>query len=54
MVVATVNGSLAVSKQAAQEFDVVRINLRKLNELEVREYSQIEIKTGLQLGELKW
>ena len=54
MVVATVNGSLAVSKQTAQKFEGERFNLRKLNELEVREYSQIEIKTGLQLGELKW
>jgi hypothetical protein len=35
-VVAKVRESLAVSKQAAQKFDVKRFNLRKLNELEVR------------------
>ena len=34
---------LAVSKQAAQRFDGERLNLRKLNELEVRKQSQIEI-----------
>jgi len=27
---------LAVNKQAAQKFDAERLNLRKLNELEVR------------------
>ena len=34
---------MAVSKQAAQTFDVERFNLRKLNELEVRKQYQIEI-----------
>ena len=34
---------LAVGKQAAQKFDRQRFNLRKLNELEVREQYQIEI-----------
>jgi len=34
---------LAVSKQAAQTFDVERFNLRKLSELEVRKQYQIEI-----------
>ena len=34
---------LAVSKQAAQNFDGERFNLRKLNELEVRKQCQIEI-----------
>jgi len=32
-----------VGKQAAQRFDRQRINLRKLNESEVREQYQIEI-----------
>jgi len=36
LVSAKVRESLAVSKQAAQKFDVERFNLRKLNELEVR------------------
>jgi hypothetical protein len=40
---AKVRESLAVSKQAAQKFDVARCNLRKLNELEVRKEYQIEI-----------
>jgi hypothetical protein len=34
---------LAVRKQAAQKFDGVRFNLRKLNDLEVRIQYQIEI-----------
>ena len=34
---------LAVSKQAAQKFDGERFNVRKLNELEVRQQYQIEI-----------
>jgi len=34
---------LAVSKQAAQKFDVEKFNLRKFNELEVRKQYQIEI-----------
>jgi len=43
MVVAKVRERLAVSKQAAQKFDVERFNLRKLNELEVRKQYQIHI-----------
>jgi len=43
MVVAKDRERLAVSKEAAQKFDVVRFNLRKLNELEVRKQCQIEI-----------
>ena len=35
---------MAVSKQAAQKFDGERLNLRKLNELEVSKEHQIEIK----------
>ena len=41
--VAKVRERLAVSKQAAQKFDVVRFNIRKLNEREVRKQYQIEI-----------
>ena len=36
LVVAKVRERLAVSKQAAQNFDVKRFNFRKLNELELR------------------
>ena len=35
---------LAVGKQAAQKFDRQRFNLSKLNEPEVREQYQIEIR----------
>ena len=42
LVMAKVRESLAVGKQAAQKFDRQRFNLRKLNELEVREQYQIE------------
>jgi len=34
---------LAVNKQAVQKFDGERLNLRKLNELEVSKQYQIEI-----------
>ena len=37
LVVAKVRERLAVSKQATQKFDAERFNLRKLNELEVKE-----------------
>jgi len=42
-VVAKVRERLAISKQAAQKFDGERFDLRKLNELEVKEKYQIEI-----------
>jgi hypothetical protein len=42
-VVAKVRKRLAVRKQAAQKFDGVRFNLRKLNDLEVRKQYLIEI-----------
>jgi hypothetical protein len=42
-VVAMIRDKLAVSKYAAQNFDGERFNLRKLNELEIREQYQIEI-----------
>jgi len=45
-VVVNVRERLAVSKQAAQKFDVGRFNLRKLNELEVRLQYQIEISNS--------
>jgi len=38
-VVAIVRERLAVSKQGAQKFDGERLNLRKLNELQVRKLS---------------
>jgi hypothetical protein len=43
MVIAKVSERLAVSNQAAQKFDGVEINLRKLNELEVWEQYQAKI-----------
>jgi len=42
-VVAKVRERLAVSIQAAQKFDGERFNVRKLNELEVRKYYQMDI-----------
>jgi len=46
LVAAKVKERLAVSKQAAQKFDVERFNLRKLNELEVRKQYHIKISNG--------
>jgi len=43
MVVAKVWRTLAVCKQAAQNFDMVRFNLRKQRELEFRKQYQIHI-----------
>ena len=43
LVVAKVRERLAVSKQAAQKFNVERFKLRKLNELKVRKQYQIKI-----------
>ena len=43
LVVAEIRERLAVSKEAAQRFDLERLNLRKLNELKVRKQYQIEI-----------
>jgi hypothetical protein len=43
LVVAQVRERLAVSKQAAQQFDEERFNLRKLIELEIRKHYHIEI-----------
>jgi len=46
LVVVKLRERLAVRKQAAQSFDEVRFNLRKLNELGVKEKYQIEIRNG--------
>jgi ribulose bisphosphate carboxylase small subunit len=46
LVVVNVRERLAVSKQAAQKFDVERFKFRKLNELEVRKQYQTEISKG--------
>jgi hypothetical protein len=43
VVVAKVKENLAVSKQAAQEFDVEILNNRQLSELEVRKQYQIKV-----------
>ena len=43
LVVAKVRERLAVSKHAAQKFDVERLNLGKLSDLEVRKQYQIKI-----------
>jgi len=43
LVVAKDRERLTVSKQAAQNFDVKRFNLSKVNELEVRKEYQIKI-----------
>jgi DNA repair ATPase RecN len=42
-VVVKVRERLAVSRQGAQKFDMVRFNLRKLNKLEVRKQYQSKI-----------
>jgi hypothetical protein len=42
-VVAKVRERLAVSRRAAQNFDEERLNLRKVNELEVRKQYHIKI-----------
>ena len=43
LVVAKARERLAVSKQAAQKFDVVRFNIRKLSEVEVRKQYHIKM-----------
>jgi hypothetical protein len=50
LVVAKFRERLAVSIQAAQKFDVRRFNLRKLNEMDVRQQYQIEIKKDYKQG----
>jgi hypothetical protein len=45
-VAAEVRERLAVSKQAAQKFNVERFNLRKLSQVEVRKQYQIKIANG--------
>jgi hypothetical protein len=52
-VVAKVRERLAVSKQAAQNFDVERFNFRTLSELEVRQQYQIKVsKQACSFGKL--
>ena len=43
LVVANVRERLAVNKEAAQKFDGERLNLSKLNDLEVRKKYRVEI-----------
>jgi len=43
LVIENVREWLEISKQAAQDFDVERFNLRKLNELQGRKQYQINI-----------
>jgi len=43
LVVAKLRGRFAINKKASQKFDGERFNLRKLNELEVKEKYHIEI-----------
>jgi hypothetical protein len=43
LVVAKVRERLAISKQAAQTFDVERLNLRKINQLEAMKQYQTKI-----------
>jgi hypothetical protein len=44
LAVAKVRERLAVSKQAVKKIDIVRLNLKKLNEGEVKEQYQVTIK----------
>jgi hypothetical protein len=52
-VFAKVRERLAVIKQAAQEFDGERFNLRDVTELKVKKKYQIEIKKFCKFGERK-
>jgi len=47
LVFAKVRERFAVSKKAAQKFDVERFNLKKLSELKVSKEYQTKISTGL-------
>ena len=49
--VAEVKEILALSRQAAQNFDMERFNLRKLNELEVVRQYQIKISSSFEAFE---
>jgi hypothetical protein len=51
VVVETIRERLAVRKHGTQKFDGVRLNLRKLNELEIRKRYEIEVTSNF--GELK-
>jgi hypothetical protein len=53
LVVGKVRERLAISKRAAQKFDAVRFNLKKLSELEVRkQYTDKDLKQVCSCGEL--
>jgi len=54
LVFARVRERLAASKQSAQKFDVERLNLRKLNELEVRKQYDIKISNRFATLENIW
>jgi hypothetical protein len=49
LVVAKVRERLAVSMRAVQKIDTERLNVKKLNEGDVKEQYQVTIKTTLQL-----
>ena len=51
LVVAKVREKQALIKQAAQDFDVERLNIRKLSELEVRKQCQIKISNKFAASE---
>jgi len=42
-VVVTFRARFAISKQAAQKYDVERLNIRKVTKLEIRKLCQIKI-----------
>jgi len=46
LVLAKLRERLAVNKKAAQKFEGERFNLKKINELEVKENNQIELTNG--------
>jgi hypothetical protein len=49
LVVAKVTQRLSVSKRTAQNFDMGRLNIKKLNEMEVKEDFQVKLTSGLQV-----
>jgi hypothetical protein len=51
LVVAIVVEKLAVSKRAAQKVDIDRLNLRKINDEEVKNSTMLQPETILQLWE---
>jgi hypothetical protein len=49
LVAAKLRERLSVSKRVAQKFDMQRLDLRKLNDAEVKEQCRSKLQTGLQL-----